>query len=84
MLLPFLSSSVSWTSVSDLDILVLNGMLTDGCAWIHAVDVIDAAADGENLDDTKAHDVGTMFLARELGIDLYCGAESVWIVFVSH
>jgi hypothetical protein len=41
--------------VSDLDVFVFNGMLTDSCAWVHAVDVIDAAADGVDFDDAKTH-----------------------------
>ena len=50
-----LSSPVSRTGISYLDILVLHCVLADGWARIHTVDVIDAAANGVNLDDTKTH-----------------------------
>jgi hypothetical protein len=49
------SSSVFGTGVADLDVFVFNGMLADGGARVHAVDVIHAAADGVDFDDAEAH-----------------------------
>jgi hypothetical protein len=47
---------VPWTSVSNMKVLVFDSMLANCWAWIHAVDVIDAAANGIDFDDADAHD----------------------------
>ena len=39
-----------------MKVLVFDSMLANCWAWIHAVDVIDAAANGIDFDDADAHD----------------------------
>lgn len=42
-------------SVADEDGALLDGVAAGGAALVHAVDVVDAAADGEALGDADTH-----------------------------
>jgi hypothetical protein len=58
---------MSWTSISYLDIFILNCVLANGWAGIHTVDVINAAANGVDFDNTKTHSFGME--KRDFGLE---------------
>jgi len=47
--------SVALTSVANLLVLVFDCVVAYGGAWVDAVDVVDASADGVHFDESDAH-----------------------------